>query len=52
MDYRTLVQPKCGQRGWRIQELAIQPDHIHFFVRAFPEDSPSQVVKESNCILD
>jgi len=45
-DCRNLMQEKCEERGWRIQELAIQPDHIHLFVQAFPEDSPSEIVKE------
>ena len=44
-DCRNLIQEKCEERGWRIQELAIQPDHIHLFVQAFPEDSPSEIVK-------
>jgi putative transposase len=45
-DCRTLIAEKCEQRGWRIQELAVQPDHIHLFVQAFPDDSPSEIVKE------
>ncbi len=45
-DCRTLIQEKCEQRGWKIQELAIQPDHIHLLVQAFPEDSPAEIVKE------
>ena len=45
-DCRNLIAEKCEERGWRIQELAIQPDHIHLFVQAFPEDSPAEIVKE------
>jgi putative transposase len=45
-DCHNLIQEKCEERGWRIQELAIQPDYIHLFVQAFPEDSPSEIVKE------
>ncbi len=45
-DCRILIEEKCEQRGWKIQELAIQPDHIHLFVQALPEDSPAAIVKE------
>jgi len=45
-DCRHLIQEKCELRGWKIIELAIQPDHIHLFVQAFPEDSPAEIVKE------
>lgn len=45
-DCRTLINEKCEQRGWKILELAVQPDHIHLFVQANPEDSPSEIVKE------
>lgn len=30
---RELLEDKCAERGWQILELAIQPDHIHLFVR-------------------
>lgn len=41
-----LIREKCNQMGWRIIEIAIQPDHIHLFVRAFPTTSAAEVVKE------
>jgi putative transposase len=37
---------KCKEKGWTILTLAIQPDHIHLFVRVWPSDSASLVVKE------
>src|SRR5512138_3678991 len=32
-------------KGWEIIELAIQPDHIHMFVRVWPSVSAADVVK-------
>jgi putative transposase len=43
---QELIQAKCEEKGWSIQELAIQPDHIHLFVRVWPTDSAAEVVKE------
>jgi len=40
------IEEKCREKGWLILELAIQPDHIHVFVRAWPSDSAADVVKE------
>jgi putative transposase len=45
-DCRSLIEQKCDERGWHIVELAIQPDHIHLFVRAFPDTPASEIVKE------
>lgn len=45
-DCRALIERKCEERGWTILQLAIQPDHIHLFVRAWPEVSASEIVKE------
>src|SRR5260221_13154973 len=44
--FRELIEGKCAEKGWEILALAIQPDHIHLFVRVWPSDSASQVVKE------
>lgn len=43
---QALIADKCAERGWEILALAIQPDHIHLFVRTWPSDSASEVVKE------
>jgi putative transposase len=40
------LQAKCQSKGWQIIELAIQPDHIHIFVRVWTSDSAAEVVKE------
>jgi putative transposase len=45
-DCRELITQKCQQKGWEILELAIQPEHIHLFVRVFPTVSAADVVKE------
>jgi putative transposase len=43
---RELIEGKCAERGWTILALAIQPDHLHLFVRVWPSDSAADVVKE------
>lgn len=45
-DCRTFISQKCMEKGWEILELAIQPDHVHLFVRVWPVDSVADVVKE------
>src|SRR4051794_1445932 len=43
---RALIEAKCAEKGWQILTLAIQPDHVHLFVRAWPADSAADIVKE------
>ena len=43
---QQLIEQKCQEKGWQILTLAIQPDHIHLFIRCFPSTSASEVVKE------
>lgn len=45
-DCRSLIENKCTQQGWHIVELAVQPDHIHLFVIAWPTTSAAEIVKE------
>ena len=45
-ECRSLIERKCTDRHWQILELAIQPDHIHLFVRVQPNISASKVVQE------
>jgi putative transposase len=45
-DCRCLIETKCQEQGWPIIELAIQPDHIHLFVRAWPTTTAAEIVKE------
>lgn len=44
-DCRSLIISKCEENGWSVLELAIQPDHVHLFVRVFPDISASEVIK-------
>jgi REP-associated tyrosine transposase len=43
---RALIVGKWTEKGWDILALAMQPDHIHVFVRVWPSDSAAEVVKE------
>ena len=43
---QQLISEKCQEKGWDILTLAIQPDHIHIFLRAWPSDSAAEIVKE------
>lgn len=45
-DCDRLIREKCESKGWTVVELAIQPDHVHLFVRAFPSTPASDIVKE------
>ena len=43
---QELIEDKCKAKGWTLLTLAIQPDHLHLFVRAWPSDSAAEVIKE------
>lgn len=45
-DCRTIIEVKCKEMGWKVVELAVQPDHIHLFVVAWPNTSAAEIVKE------
>ena len=45
-DCERIIREKALLKGWDVLDLAIQPDHIHLFIRAFPSDSAADVVKE------
>ena len=45
-DLRSLIEAKCEEKGWEILELAIQPDHVHLFLRAWPSDAAADIVQE------
>ena len=45
-DCRRLLERKCAEQGWEILKLALQPDHVHLFVQAWPSVSAAEVVKE------
>jgi putative transposase len=43
---RLLIEQKCSEQGWEILELAIQPDHVHLFVQAWPGDSAAEIIRQ------
>lgn len=45
-DCEAIIRDKASIKGWDILELAMQPDHIHLFIRVFPSDSAADVIKE------
>jgi putative transposase len=45
-DCKALIRAKCCEHGWHIEQLAIQPDHVHLFVRVWPTTSAAEVLKE------
>ena len=45
-DCQALIEKKCLDKGWTILELAVQPDHVHLFVRVWPVTSAADIVKD------
>lgn len=45
-ECKALIEQKCRERGWQILELVIEPDHIHLFVRVYPDVVAADVVKQ------
>lgn len=45
-ECESLIKKKCEEKGWEIIQLSILPDHVHLFVRVFPTNSASEIVKE------
>jgi putative transposase len=39
----TLLKDKAAEHGWRILALEVLPDHVHLFVQAHPQHSPSYI---------
>lgn len=44
-DCRKLIEKKLAENGWTLVELAIEPDHVHLFVRVWPTTAAYEVVK-------
>lgn len=40
-----LLHEVASEHGWTILELAIQPDHVHVFLRGDPYTAPSDVAR-------
>ena len=45
-ELERLIRLKSDQQGWTILDLAIQPDHVHLFVRVFPANAAFVVLRE------
>jgi len=42
---KQIMQEVVDENGWSIIELAIQPDHIHLFVRSNPYTLPIDIAR-------
>jgi putative transposase len=40
-----LLREVASEHGWTILELAIQPDHVHLFLRGDPYTAPSDIAR-------
>ena len=40
-----LIREVAQEYGWTILELAIQPDHVHMFLRGDPYTAPSDIAR-------
>ena len=45
-DRQALIAARCEEYGWRVNELAIQPDHVHLLVETFPTTPACELVKQ------
>ncbi len=45
-EWERLIRATCEQHGWTVLDVAVQPDHVHLFVQAFPTNAASEVIKE------
>lgn len=45
-ECEKLIREKCEQNAWQVLELAVQPDHVHLFVRSFPTIPAYEIIKE------
>lgn len=43
--FEQVVKNLASERRWDILEIAVQPDHVHIFIRFNADDSPHKVVK-------
>lgn len=45
-DLTLLIQQKCTQLGISLEAYEIMPDHIHIFIKAHPNISVSDIIKQ------
>ena len=46
VQLHALIIHACEQHGWDLLQVAIQPDHVHLFLRAYPTNSAADIVKQ------
>ena len=39
-----LIRGICIARGWEVEALTVQPDHVHLFVGCPPREAPARVM--------
>lgn len=44
-ELETLLQDKAAELGVEVKHLSVQPDHVHLFIKATPEYSPSKLAR-------
>ena len=42
---RQVFERIANEYGWEIEEMAIQPDHVHIFLHAPPKYAPARIVQ-------
>ena len=40
-----IIREVAAEHGWTILELALQPDHVHLFLRSDPYTAPSDIAR-------
>ncbi len=43
--FEQVIKEVSNEHGWNILELAIQPDHVHLFLRSDPYTAPSDIAR-------
>jgi putative transposase len=42
---KEIIEDVTSEHGWTIVELAIQPDHVHLFIRSNPYTLPTDIAR-------
>ena len=42
---QQIMKDVVDEQGWQIIELAIQPDHVHLFIRSTPYTLPTDIAR-------
>lgn len=44
-DCERIIREVCDEHGWPVIRLAVQPDHVHLFVRANPSVAAHEIAR-------